>query len=425
MEKTSSDLSQISELIAEKLPEGADVFGYAGVGRDMLTTSLSESISLSEEIEASEATFDVILFKRDLGKHVESCRDFLESLPNENQEKDFNKFLNHFGHIRKLVLNTYLLVVKKALRPETDLAELRTALEEILPENEKLLKSHEDAKAKLSEIQAWHGQCSTANTNVDTHSKQVATALENVKALAKEVQDHHQNTGTWTKTIEVAKADITEQKSAMATNQAELEKQLEASNTRIASLETSQKILNDQLEANAGFQEQIRLTIGDANRSSMAGSFMARKTDLDKPVKNAERWLFGVLAAFAAVTLYLFIYEKPTEFTYTTILTRVVVLSPFVWMAWFYSRKVGHLTRIREDYAFKYAAAMAFEGYDKHCQDNDEMSQLLLRLSIENMGANPIRLYGDGDVHSSPFSEFLEKGKGLAGAAVSAVKPGK
>lgn len=425
MEKTNESLSQIVALIEEKLPEGPDIYGYAGINRSMLATSLLESNGLCEETEALETTFDTILFKRDLEKHIQGCLGFLDALPNDEQVKEFDRFLKHFGQIRKLVLTTYLLVVKKTLRPETELAELRGALEEIIPENVKLVKSHEEAKTKLSEIDAWHGQISTLSANADSHGKQVTTALENVKALAKEVQEHHQNTGTWTKTIEVAKGDITEQKSAMATNQAELEKQLEASNARIAALAESHKQLEEQLKKNSEFQEQIRLTIGDANRSSMAGSFMSRKTDLDSPLKNAERALFGVLVVFAAVTLYLFIYEKPVEFTYTTILTRVVVLSPFVWLAWFYSRKVGHLTRIREDYAFKYASAMAFEGYDRHCQDNDEMSKLLLRLSIENMGANPIRLYGDGDVHSSPFSEFLDKGKGIAGAAVGALKQGK
>jgi hypothetical protein len=423
MEKMSENLNDIAILIDDKLPEGPDVFGYAGVTRSILAGSLLESNSLCEAIEASEVSFDIILFKRDLDKHIHHCREFLESLPNDDQEKEFNRFLNHLGQIRKIVLTTYLLVVKKALRPETELAEIRTALEEILPENEKLLKSHEDAKAKFVEIQAWHDQCLTLSTSADTHGKQVATALENVKALAKEVQDHHLNAGTWTTTIETIREDITDQKSSISENQKGLETQMQDADLRLKMIVDSQKKLDGQLEKNAEFQEEIRNILDDSNRSSMAGSFMKRKTELDKPLKRAEVTLVVVLLAFAAVTLYLFIGDKTDVLTYSGILKRVVILSPFIWLAWFYTSKVGHLTRIREDYSFKYAAAMAFEGYKKNCQD-EELAKLLLKVSIENMGANPIRIYGNDGVPSGPFAELMDKGGKAANHIGSALKGG-
>ncbi|ELH0900455.1 hypothetical protein Q9891_002986, partial [Vibrio cholerae] len=83
-------------------------------------------------------------------------------------------------------------------------------------------------------------------------------------------------------------------------------------------------------------------------------------------------------------------------------------IAPFIWIAWSNSQRNNYLVRIQEDYAFKYASAMAFEGYRKQAQETDEsLERLLLKLSIDNMGMNPIRLF-DKPVKSSPLNEIIQ-----------------
>src|SRR5690606_35083661 len=121
--------------------------------------------------------------------------------------------------------------------------------------------------------------------------------------------------------------------------------------------------------------EQIRLTIGDANRSSMAGSFKTRKDELSQTLAWSEGALVLVLLALAYFTFSLFKNGgSAIDMSYPELLKRALMLSPLVWLAWFFTRKVVHLKRLREDDSFQYDAGMSFEGYIKHRGANDEPS---------------------------------------------------
>ena len=66
---------------------------------------------------------------------------------------------------------------------------------------------------------------------------------------------------------------------------------------------------------------------------------------------------------------------------------------PIVWLAWFSALKFSQLGRLREDYAFKVATALALDGYRKQAAEvHPELAVKLLDLAITNFGENPLRL---------------------------------
>lgn len=79
-----------------------------------------------------------------------------------------------------------------------------------------------------------------------------------------------------------------------------------------------------------------------------------------------------------------------------------------IWLAWFSSRQYSVISRIREEYAFKYATALAYEGYKEASSNVDERLEFkLLKLAIANMGDNPTKVYNYKNA-SSPFDSIIE-----------------
>ncbi|MGI9887575.1 hypothetical protein [Vibrio chagasii] len=194
----------------------------------------------------------------------------------------------------------------------------------------------------------------------------------------------------------------------------------QASNDRFNQLFDKLSERNDELDMQSASVEEIRSTIldqqesiqniiDDANRASMAGSFKKRKDELDKPIKSSWWIMIGALICTAGVSAYLLVNSGlfMGEFNYQEFLMKIPVVAPLVWIAWSSSQRNNYLVRIQEDYAFKYASAMAFEGYRKQVQEVDaDLEKRLLELSVENMGMNPIRLF-DKAVKCSPINDVV------------------
>src|SRR5258708_37376909 len=81
-----------------------------------------------------------------------------------------------------------------------------------------------------------------------------------------------------------------------------------------------------------------------------------------------------------------------------------------MWLGWFAAKQYGYTSKIREDYAFKSAAAMAYEGHKKAAREVDKnLERVLLEFSLYNLSQNPIRLYGDGEIHGTPVHEVMDQ----------------
>lgn len=99
---------------------------------------------------------------------------------------------------------------------------------------------------------------------------------------------------------------------------------------------------------------------------------------------------------------------KPVE-----VLGELALISPLVWLGWFAAKQYSYTSRIQEDYAFKAAAAMAYEGHKNAAREVDaELEGVLLEFSLYNLAQNPIRLYGGLEIHGSPWSEYMGQAVG-------------
>jgi hypothetical protein len=92
------------------------------------------------------------------------------------------------------------------------------------------------------------------------------------------------------------------------------------------------------------------------------------------------------------------------------LLIRLPLSAPAIWLGWFSAKQYGFNLRLKEDYSYKAAAAMAFEGYKREIPDSDvEMQKKLLETAIKHLGENPIRIFEGQNNHASPAHEFFER----------------
>ena len=86
-------------------------------------------------------------------------------------------------------------------------------------------------------------------------------------------------------------------------------------------------------------------------------------------------------------------------------------MSPLVWLGWYSARQYGFTVRLMEDYAYKYAVSVAYEGFKKAVGETDpKLKELLLELSMFNMANSPMRVYTEKNngVKGLPLEEAME-----------------
>ena len=120
----------------------------------------------------------------------------------------------------------------------------------------------------------------------------------------------------------------------------------------------------------------------------------------------------GLLAMSIIILIILASEWEQNSFDYFRFFSRLPVVMPLLWLVWSNSQRNNHLVRVQEEYAYKAAVAIAFEGYQRKVDEiNDvDLKKLLLELSVTNMGNNPVNLF-DKNTKNSPFEidKFIEK----------------
>lgn len=154
-------------------------------------------------------------------------------------------------------------------------------------------------------------------------------------------------------------------------------------------------------------KEKINSILGDANRASMAQSFIERKRELSMPIENTAKWRnWGLILIALLIFIILCIEWTQDTFDYYRFFSRLPVVMPLIWLVWSNSQRNNHLTQIQEEYSYKAAIAMAFEGYQRKVSELEdiELEKLLLELSVRNLGDNPVKLF-EKQMKSSPFED--------------------
>lgn len=406
--------SSITRLIKKIDNENAfetseNIFGFDGISKSMLIGSLEESYGLLEGLSEKKETFDVVFMKRKLATLIKICNGYLDdSAKVIGAERKFDEFLDSISKIRGLIKHTYLLVVEDCIREESDINSIRSDLEGY----RESLKGYVECRNEVVEA---NETVQTIEKELQRFKEEYAASDNYVTQVVNEVTKHQNDIESSRDIVDIAQKDIINTKSKILRNKAAYSKQVERSERLFESVEKQEAIVQVQSEAVDAIssklieqQESIQRVIDDANRASMAGSFLKRKNELDEPVRRSGNIMNGALIVAAFISFLLFYFSGLFEgkFDYVAFLTKVPIIAPFIWIAWSNGQRNSYLVRIREDYAFKYASAMAFEGYKKQVQEVDEsLQRRLLELAIENMGSNPIRIF-DKALKVSPVQEL-------------------
>lgn len=413
MKNIKSAVTRLVKSIESKLPNENDLFGYAGISRKGIILSLQESYNLLDELEKKKETFEVVLLKRNLVNLIKKANVFLNDyIQSENANERFDDFLNRISEIKHYIKQTYLLVVENSIRVESDIIESKRQLEELsiltdeFSELQKNIRqAYLESDSNIESISSYLEQSKKISESIDELYKSSTT-------YNSKVQTNSENTETWTKEIESITKTIQEQNATYTDNLKNFKELSDNLKKVQINSEAQQKLLDNHSSIAKEQQEEIQKIIEDANRASMAGSFKKRKEELDNPIRNSEYVMNGTLLLIAGISFYLLIDSGigTNEFDYIKFFSRFTVVAPLIWIAWSSAKKLGHLVRIREDYAYKYASAMAYEGYRKQAEEiNEDLLLRLLQVSIEHMGSNPIRLFDSKTNHASPFHEMTNK----------------
>lgn len=285
-------------------------------------------------------------------------------------------------------------------------------------------------------LSRWLSEAGKSGNQQDVISalaEQLARATSQIKdanALYEDIKQHHE---TLTQFLKQASLDSSNASQAKAAIDELLSKsqaanvQLEASVANITTYEGTIKELTGsflnlkgELENNVLTQQKLFLDfesyrqqaieiLGDTNRAGMAGSFVERKKELKLSIELWERVFVGSLVCLILMAIFL-IGPSLSERRWDDLLFRVPLTAPIIWLAWFAAKQYGYNIRLREDYAYKAASAMAFEGFKRESLDESaDMRTRLLKTAIKNFGDNPIRIYDGKGNHASPAHEFFEQ----------------
>ena len=177
--------------------------------------------------------------------------------------------------------------------------------------------------------------------------------------------------------------------------------------------------------------QKLTKALSDINRQALAGAFDAQAQKV-----NTERVIWVGLFLTAIIWLlgvgwYLTKDIDPKAiFDYHNLFRALPFVAPAIWLGWLSARQAGLLARIHQDYAYKAATAVAFEGYKKEAATDEALSRQLLETTIRNFGENPIRIYSKSDDHVLPIEQLIATVKddstwSRIADLLKALKPGK
>lgn len=414
MQHFRSGLTRLKNLIEEKLPNENDIYGYPGVSRESLLAAINGAHTLSREIkEGAKPRFEIISLKRSGSDLYKNLKDFLES-DFENQDKPigFNDFLNSLIALIEKTKITYFIVAKNGIRTDEELARVRATIADLTLLGDELKEQSEAVNSKIETVSEAIDEINENHVNTCQFASEMREWHDTSNEFYTKIYETHEAIEGWDEEIKKWKIEyqkLNEQFTELATQT--IQSRDELGNSAKAGKAKETELFRTAADHNA-LLEEIKDTLEGANRVGMAASFSTRKDELE-----LQQWIWqGIfvvaIAAMALVGGYLILptlTEAQSTGDWTKLIAELCIISPLIWLGWFAAKQYSYTSRIREDYAFKAASAMAYEGHKKAAREVDEeLERSLLELSLINLSQNPIRLYGKV-MHATPFHEAMSQ----------------
>jgi len=395
MQQFRASLTRLKTLIEQKVPDGNDVYGTPGVSRASLLAALDAAYRLSMEIkEGDETRFEVIGLKRTAAALYKSLKDFLDLDPSEQDKRaiGFGGFLDNLIALIHVTKLTYFVVAKNGMRDDEELARIRSTIAD-------LTVLSDDFKAKQTEVASEVGSITATIDAINTHHKNAEQATTELKqwhdtasTQYAEIDKTHKAITGWDEEIKERSDDFDAQSKQIVELTAAAAQCRDKLSADAATGEKHAEVLTKVAREHRELIEEIRLTLEGANRVGMAASFNARKRELRWEEGVWQTVFVGAMASIVAAVYWL-VLPSITDATthWSELVGELGIVSPLIWLGWFAAKQYGYTSKIREDYAFKAASAMAYEGHKKAAREaNKDLESMLLEFSMYNMAQNPI-----------------------------------
>ncbi len=402
----------MKKTIQERFPDGDDVFGFSGINKELLVACVDDAYQLSYKLADMEPKFEITILKRKIASLIDDCKDYLSKGTEQwGKEKKFDKFVTDLTKIREEIRITYLIVVDNGLRTESQVHQIISDYKELVSSYEKYKDQFSLIEEKLGTVDISHDRVVKLEKSTQELHSTASESSAKITSLQNESQSSYEFTSKYEAEAKERKQYIVD----LANKLGSMEKRTKGLNSKAEAnrkeFEELKATLAGQATLNDAQQIEIQNTLDNANRMGMAGSFKSRKEELNYPIRVwGVVFVVAILAIFA--TSYYFVtpyINSAEEINYFEVVMKIALISPFIWLAWMSVKQYGYLSRIREDYAYKYASAMAFEGYKKHAVEIDEdLLKQLIQVSIDNLSQNPIRLFNAKDNHGGPVNEIMK-----------------
>lgn len=409
MRSSKLKITNLITKIEESLPDGNDVCGYQGINKQMLIQSLKDTHALLSCFNDYKDMFEVIFMKRNIAANIDWCYNFLKS--NEINADNFNDFLHQLNNIRHEIKTTYILVSQNPLRIDSEIAEAKELLADLKKDIDEITTIKQEIAEARDSSSTIIQSLGSENTKAEENCGKISELITKFEEASQKIETSSSNINTWEKNIETCEENIGETKLMIDELLQEFEK------TK-ALFEEQQSGIKEQIDKqgeiitkNEEHQKEIQATLEGASKHGLAGSFYTRKKELGW---NIWFWVGGTIMSIlllVAVSYILIVplIENPDNFDIKLLLARIPVFSALVWLGWFCAKQYGFTSRIREEYAFKYAIAMAFEGYKKESLEvNQDLLDNLLRLTLSSVAVSPVSYYDAKNNHGTPVNEITE-----------------
>lgn len=147
----------------------------------------------------------------------------------------------------------------------------------------------------------------------------------------------------------------------------------------------------------------------DLNRQGLADAFRLRADALGTSRKKYEQG-FALTVLIAVLITVVRAASFDPNAGWPALVVYLPAAGALVWLAWHFSRRANVISRVLEDYEYKKASALTFEGYKREVGDTDErLKTKLVRSAIDAFGANPTRLMPSSrNEHTSPIESGMD-----------------
>lgn len=410
MRSSKTKLTYLISKIAEKLVEGDDIYGYPGINKAQLVKSLEDSRDLLSCFRDYNSMFEVVFLKRNIASIYEKCMSFLSE--SEINTDNFNDFLKNINLIRAEIKITYILVSQNPLRLDSEIAKSKELLEEFNSTLNEISVAKEEILSAKTEAQEIIESLTAENEIAEGNSAKLDSLIENLESSFNRVEEKALSVENWSNEISDCEQSISSNEKKSTEILDELNAIKNTINKHQLQIEEQVQKQKEIIARNEDHQKEIKATLEGANKHGLAGSFYTRKRELLRML-----WLWGAGAVLSIIALVLTSYlllivpilENQNDFSITTYLSRIPIFGAIVWLGWFCAKQYGYSIRIREEYAFKYAISMAFEGYKKEAIEvNKEMLDQLLKLTLDSISISPVHCYDSKTNHATPINEITE-----------------